>query len=221
MPKPRPKPLRAELTASLSPVPTRQPLPTFSRSWAEHVDRWRSGCGSTECAGARNVVLGRGSVPCDVAFIGEGPGESEDVIGDPFVGPAGKLLDQIIAEGLAGVNLTYALGNLVGCIPRDHEQGGKAGEPTKEQVQCCSGRLQDFIALCDRGNRLKLVVCVGTLARDYLDPEYKKGVKLHRDIPQINITHPAAILRASVVQQGMMIQKCVVRLANAVEELAP
>jgi uracil-DNA glycosylase family 4 len=67
--------------------------------------KWGEGCGSTQCAGANRVVLVRGSVPCDVLFIGEAPGQSEDVVGRPFVGPAGKLLDRIIEDALSGITV--------------------------------------------------------------------------------------------------------------------
>ncbi len=47
----------------------------------------------------RKIVHCRGSLPCDIFFLGEAPGDSEDLLGKPFVGPAGKLLDRIIAKG--------------------------------------------------------------------------------------------------------------------------
>ena len=81
------------------------------------VEKWGK---CRECSlweGRQRVVLCRGKVPADVLFIGEGPGESEDSIGQPFIGPAGHLLDQILEQ--SGVTEhRYCLTNLVCCIPR-------------------------------------------------------------------------------------------------------
>jgi uracil-DNA glycosylase len=193
--------------------------------WELFVSKWRKGCGSEMCPnGGRKVkvCLARGSVPCDVLFVGEAPGESENSLGQPFVGPAGQLLDVIIRRALP-VETSHALTNLVCCIPRD--EGGKADEPPDEQVQCCSSRLVEMVELC----RPKLIVCVGRLAKDWLDPGYKKGIKLldeeGKPIRQIDILHPAAILRgggkhnANVVFRGLAIQRAVVQIQNAVEDL--
>jgi uracil-DNA glycosylase family 4 len=187
--------------------------------WELFVSKWRKGCGSEMCPnGGRKVkvCLARGSVPCDVLFIGEAPGESENSLGQPFVGPAGQLLDVIIRRALP-VETSHALTNLVCCIPRD--EGGKA------EVQCCSDRLVQMVELC----RPKLIVCVGRLAKDWLDPGYKKGIKLLDEegnpIRQIDILHPAAILRgggkhnANVVFRGLAIQRAVIQIQNAVEDL--
>jgi DNA polymerase len=180
-----------------------------------HCERWSNGCGSELCAHARKVVLCRGNVPCDVLFIGEAPGESENVIGLPFVGPAGRLLDQVIRQsGLAGSGLHYAMTNLVACVPRDEDGGGKIAEPPDDAVRQCGLRLVEFVALCNP----MLVVCVGKLAQGWLDPGYKHAIKLERAVPMIDITHPAAILRANVAQKGLMVQRCVVALRNAIEE---
>ena len=48
------------------------------------------------CRGRTNVVFGVGDRTADVMFVGEGPGEQEDLQGMPFVGPAGKLLDEVL-----------------------------------------------------------------------------------------------------------------------------
>lgn len=193
--------------------------------WELFVRKWGKGCGSEMCPSVSGrkvkVCLARGSVPCDVLFIGEAPGESENSLGQPFVGPAGQLLDVIIRRALP-VETSYALTNLVCCIPRD--EGGKADEPPDEQVQSCRTRLVEMVELC----RPKLIVCVGRLAKDWLDPGYKKGIKLlgpdnedgrGRLIPQIDILHPAAILRTNVAQRGLAIQRAVVQIQNGIEDM--
>lgn len=183
--------------------------------YQRHCNRWKDGCGNTICEGASHVVLGKGRLPCDILFIGEAPGESEDAIGQPFVGPAGHLLDRIIGEVLTGKtwgpspsDFRLAFTNLVGCIPRDGD-GKKAGEPDYAEVLKCSNRLREFVALA----KPKLVVYVGGLAKKHGPSAVPEGTKA------IDIVHPAAILRANVAQQGLMVQRCMAQLANAVEEL--
>lgn len=155
------------------------------------------------------MCLVRGTLPADILFIGEAPGPSENAIGKPFVGPAGTLLDSIISQALAETSITYCLTNLVGCIPLD-EDGDKWTEPPEEAIRACAPRLQELAELA----KPRLIVCVGALAA-----KWKDRVIPHRQARSITITHPAAILRMNVAMQGLAVQKCVVAIANAVEEL--
>lgn len=194
----------------------------------EHCARWANGCGAVECGGhdglgaGVKICLGRGHIPCDVLFIGQAPGESENVLGKVFVGPAGKLLDQIISRAtrhadrvrdVPSTSITCAITNLVGCIPRDED--GKEGEPSPAQIKSCAPRLQDFMAIAQP----RLIVAVGGIARDWLDTKYLYCVNKMRDTPRIDIQHPAYILRKSVAQQGLLIQRAVITLAQALEKL--
>lgn len=202
-------------------------LPVLS-SFQTHVAAWEDceRCGS--CKTRQRVVLVRGTLPCDVLFVGEAPGESEDTVGKPFVGPAGKLLDRIVAEGLGPLR-TRAFTNLVGCIPRE-DGTRKAAEPDGDEILACSPRLREVVEMA----KPRLIVCVGKLAETWLDTRHlhnvwklppPDGTKLHKstllhpgsDIPRVAITHPAAILRANIVQRGLMVQRCVVTLQNAAE----
>lgn len=202
-------------------------MPTLFQS---HVQRWVN-CRLCElCEGRQRVVLGRGKVPCDILFVGEAPGESENVLGAPFVGPAGQLLDHVVRQALANVTRVeiddqgndvlceyrVAFTNLVACIPRD-EDGEKTAEPEPEYIEKCRPRLDEFVKLADP----KLVVCVGALAQNWLlGMKVTSGfAKFHREIPAVSITHPAAILRANPSQKGLMVQKCVIVVSEAVEEL--
>jgi DNA polymerase len=181
--------------------------------WQAHRKRWGGGCGSDQCDKATHVVLARGKVPCDVLFVGEAPGASEDVRGVPFDGPAGQLLDRIVAQSVPP-ELRVAFTNLVGCLPRG-EDGRKAGEPEEDQITCCSDRLRDFVRVANP----RLIVLVGKLAETWLEPGYKHTIKLPVDVPTVKITHPAAILRAVVVQQSLLFKRCVVTVAEAVGRL--
>lgn len=164
------------------------------------------------------VVHGRGTIPsdrldlCQVLFIGEAPGDSEDVTGQPFSGPAGFLLDDVIQQAVP-LDVLYAVTNLVGCIPRN-EEGRKSGEPDYEEIDACKPRLEKFVRLCDP----KLIVTVGKLAMEYTEPGIRTSVKLHKTIPMVNITHPAAILRMPFLGRGLAVRRCVVQISKAVQE---
>lgn len=180
-----------------------------------HVAKWKDGCGSCLCEKAAKIVFIRGKIPCDILFVGEAPGASENLIGRPFCGPAGKLLDDIIEEAVAELSYTtefrIAFTNLVGCMPTNED--GKI-EPPKEAIKQCLPKLVEAIAMC----KPRLVVCVGKLSA--------KQIRLHRpalglgDTKLIDMTHPAAILRLNdPVSTTMSIDKCVIVLANAMREL--
>lgn len=158
------------------------------------------------------VVHGRGSVPCDVLFIGEAPGDSEDATGIAFDGPAGVLLDQIIRDSLPD-GVTHGIVNVVGCIPKD-EDGVKGGAPDWDSVEACRPRLEAFIRIV----RPKLIVTVGKTARDALEQGLKDSIKLP-NVPVIDIVHPASILRQPYAARGLSVRRSVVTVAKAVEQL--
>lgn len=186
--------------------------------FALHVEQWKD-CQRCHLAETRDrVVISRGKVPCDVLMIGEAPGASENVLGKPFVGPAGQLLDEIIRRATRGLEwgVRFAFTNLVCCIPLDDE-GEKTAEPEDDCVLSCQPRLKEFIEIA----KPRLIVCVGKLAEDWTDPGYKHAVKFSSHIKRIGIRHPASILRANVAHKGLMIQTTVVDLKNALEDLSP
>lgn len=196
-----------------------------SATFAHHKERWGS-CQLCELARGRNkIVLLRGRVPAPVLFCGEAPGQSENVLGRPFAGPAGRLLDQIIDR--AGLTAqSYALTNLVACIPLDDDHS-KLGQPSATCIKACAPRLADVVQLV----RPRLVVWVGKLAakwgpvtaflpvplrtKSYFHDKDKRS---KRPI-QVEIIHPAAILRMDISQQGLAVQRCVVTIADAWEEI--
>lgn len=194
-----------------------------------HLEKWKNGCGSVLCGGTDGlgcgvrIVFARGTIPCDIVFIGEAPGKSENVLGKPFVGPAGKLLDRIIDRTIGKYNrnltegaapLTYAMTNLVGCIPLD-SKGDKTEEPSHDDIQACRPRLEEFVGLCSP----RLVVAVGKLAEEYLSPGFSHSVKLSGNPWLRKIHHPAAILRANVALQGLMTQSCVVQINHGIADM--
>lgn len=175
-------------------------------NWKEHKARWID-CTLCELSERRkSVVLARGKIPCDILFVGEAPGASEDVLRKPFCGPAGKLLDSIIAKAVPP-GFKVAFTNLVACIPLD-EDGAKTKDPPKKCIAACQPRLVEFMAMV----KPSLIVHVGALAAK-MTPDI--------DVPTVALTHPAAILRMDISQRGLAFQRNVVALSDAVEDLIP
>lgn len=138
----------------------------------------------------------RGSLPCDILFIGEGPGTFEDYEGKPFVGPAGILLDQIIRDAhnhildtrpdLLDIRLGFC--NVVACLPVN-EPNTPVREPMKAEVMACRPRLQDLRAMANP----KGIVLVGKTANKYVPVD---------KTPRLFIVHPAAMLRMQDTKGG-------------------
>lgn len=172
-----------------------------------------------EHGGEVGVVLGRGQLPCDVLFCGEGPGRSEDVLGKSFSGPAGKMLDQIIAEaiigaGQEGFNLRAFFTNLVNCLPLD-EETGKPDRPPAKAIEACAPRLREVVEMASP----QMIVCCGELAGKWVPKVLNgRGDNLLR---LWIIEHPASLLRMPSAQFGMAYKRCVVTLSDAFETLVP
>lgn len=175
--------------------------------WKQHKSDW-SNCTECELCETRNkTVLFKGKIPCDILFVGEAPGVSENAIGKPFVGPAGKLLDRIIASAIHP-SMSLGFTNLIACIPLDPSNGNKLSAPHEEHISACRNRLLDIIKICNP----KAIVLVGKLAETHC-PKTKPSR------PQTAIVHPAAILRADASQQGLAEQRAAESLSELVEQL--
>ena len=157
----------------------------------------------------KSVVLCRGRIPAPILFIGEAPGSSEDVLGKPFVGPAGKLLDYVLNLALDG-QWDYCITNLVACYPKIEKERG-INEPPKEAIQKCAPRLQEVVEMC----KPKLIVCLGSLSTKYA----KMSIECSVYVKWLDLIHPAAILRMDVSQKGLAIQRSIVALEDAVTSL--
>lgn len=182
--------------------------------YQKHKRKW-SNCERCDlCQKRKHVVLARGRVPADILLIGEAPGASEDVLAKPFCGPAGKLMDHIINRALDGQS--YCLTNLVACIPRG-DGGKKIAEPPEYAIEECAPRLQEMIDLCSP----YLIVCVGKLAVKWVTKLSAPSSSAHVAHSYVEIIHPAAILRMDVSQKSLAIQRTIVTLADAVDELPP
>ena len=141
--------------------------------------------------GRHNVVFGVGVRNAEVMFIGEGPGEQEDLQGEPFVGRAGKLLDDMLELIDLDRKTNVYIANIVKCRPPQNR------DPLNTEQDACIGYLRSQVALI----RPKIIVCLGRIAAMRLIREDFKITKEHGQwfekagVHMTAIYHPAAILR--------------------------
>ena len=147
-----------------------------------------TGCGL--CETRHNVVFGVGKRDTDVLFVGEGPGEQEDLQGEPFVGPAGKLLDDMLS--ILDLDRTNCyIANIVKCRPP------KNRDPLETEQEACIGYLRNQVALI----KPKIIVCLGRIAaKKLIDGDFRitrqHGQWFRRGNFWMMATyHPSALLR--------------------------
>lgn len=159
-------------------------------TWEELEARCRQ-CQNCPLSETRtNVVFGVGNRQADILFIGEGPGEQEDLQGEPFVGPAGKLLDLMLSLIDLDRSKVY-IANIVKCRPPHNR------DPQFVEQKCCSEWLQRQIALVDPA----IIVCLGRIAATALIKDPFRITREHGQWFDVNgrrcmaIYHPSALLR--------------------------
>ena len=137
-----------------------------------------------------NVVFGAGVPNAEVMFIGEGPGENEDLQGEPFVGRGGKLLDDMLAMiGLRRQEIYIT--NSVKCRPP------KNRDPLNTEKDACAGFLRRQLELMQP----KILVCLGRIsAAEIIKPDFRITQEHGRFFEKNGIWmtalyHPAALLR--------------------------
>ena len=138
-----------------------------------------------------NLVFGVGNETAEVMFIGEGPGEQEDLQGEPFVGRSGQLLDKYLDAIDLDRSKNVYIGNIVKCRPP------KNRDPLPEEQDACMGWLKAQTRLI----RPKIIVCLGRVAATKLiDPDFKV-TRQHGQFFEKNgfymmgTFHPSALLR--------------------------
>ena len=143
------------------------------------------------CETRTNVVVGVGNPRSKVMFIGEGPGENEDLQGEPFVGRGGQLLDKMLAAVDLDRKTNVYIANIVKCRPP------KNRDPLPEEQEACIGWLRNQVALI----RPKIIVCLGRIAAMRIIKPDMKITREHGQFFEKNGTlmmatlHPAALLR--------------------------
>lgn len=143
------------------------------------------------CEGRTNLVFGIGKKDADIMLIGEGPGENEDLQGQPFVGRSGQLLNKFLASVDLSRDKNVYIANMVKCRPP------KNRDPKPEEQDMCINWLREQFKII----KPKIVVCVGRISAQKLIDKNFKVTQQHGQFIDKNGTlfmgtyHPAAILR--------------------------
>ena len=164
--------------------------PPFA-SWAD-LEREALACTKCPLAETRTqVVFGVGDPRADLLFVGEGPGEQEDLTGEPFVGRAGRLLTSLI-EGIGLTRSQVYIANVVKCRPPGNR------DPLPLEIESCRPYLEAQLGFIEP----KVVVTLGNFATKLL-LDTKDGITKLRghEFPfgdgavLIPVFHPSAVLR--------------------------
>lgn len=143
------------------------------------------------CQTRHNVVFGVGNKDAEVLFIGEGPGENEDLQGEPFVGRGGILLDKMLYSVDLSRDKNIYIANIVKCRPP------KNRDPKPEEQTACTPWLRNQFKLMNP----KIIVCLGRIASAKIIKPDIKITKEHgmffekSGVLMMPMLHPAAILR--------------------------
>ncbi|PKQ27526.1 MAG: uracil-DNA glycosylase [Candidatus Anoxymicrobium japonicum] len=164
--------------------------------------------------GRGNLVFGAGNPDARLMFVGEAPGRAEDAQGIPFVGPAGKLLDEL----LRGIGLERAdvyIANVVKCRPPGNR------DPLPLEVETCKPFLREQIKLV----RPEIICELGRVAAGVMMQRQIRITSVHgKKFPgsgyfHVPVFHPAAALRARETMQ--LLRQDFANLNSYLEEEAP
>jgi DNA polymerase len=170
-------------------------VPATEEAFASWEDLESVALGCTKCplaATRTQVVFGVGDRHADLVFVGEGPGEQEDLQGEPFVGKAGKLLTKLI-EGIGLTRADVYIANVVKCRPPGNR------DPLPAEIEACRPYLEAQLDFLEP----KVLVTLGNFATKLL-LQTKDGItKLRgREFPYrdgaavlVPVLHPSAVLR--------------------------
>jgi len=148
-----------------------------------------NGCGLAQTR--KNMVFGVGNQSADIMFVGEGPGEQEDLRGEPFVGPAGQLLDDMLSIIDLDRKRNCYIANIVKCRPPQNR------DPMEVEQDACIGYLRNQVALI----KPKAIICLGRIAAKRIISDDYRITREHGQWVQKNgvwmtaIYHPSALLR--------------------------
>lgn len=171
-------------------------------------------CRKCELAATRTqVVFGVGNPQAKVMLVGEGPGQNEDLQGEPFVGRGGQLLDKYLAAVDLDRKTNIYIANIVKCRPPQNR------DPLPGEQEACIGWLRNQFTLL----RPKIIVCLGRIAAMKM---IKPDIKITREHGQffekngvlfMATLHPAALLR-NPSQKGLALEDFL-RLREKIDEL--
>ena len=157
-------------------------------------------CKACDLHKTRNhVVFSDGNPTADIMLIGEAPGADEDATGTPFVGRAGKLLNEMLAEAGFSRKEDFYICNTIKCRPPQNRQ------PEREEKAACEVYLKAQISLV----KPKIILlCGATAASSFIDEEFKvtqirgKWLNIFDGIESMVILHPSYLLRNHSEEQG-------------------
>jgi uracil-DNA glycosylase family 4 len=185
------------------------------------VALYREASGCVRCPlhkGRNRVVFGNGNADADLMFVGEGPGQQEDIQGLPFVGRAGKLLDQLLEEiGLSRGDVFVT--NVVRCRPPGNR------DPQPDEIAACRSYTDRQIELIEP----KLICTLGKFAMQVLT-RTGRGITAVHGKPEVHelggrtmrvypLFHPAAALRSTKTLEDL--REAFARIPALLEEPPP
>jgi uracil-DNA glycosylase len=193
-PAPRPIPEAPRVVPQAAPPSAASPSPAMAEGERPTLDQIRRELGDCQrcklCSGRKNIVFGVGNPRAELVFVGEGPGEQEDLQGVPFVGAAGELLTKMI--GAMGFHRDEIyICNVVKCRP----PGNRNPEP--DEVRAC----EPFLRAQLKAVEPKVIVALGkfaaqTLLRDSTPISRLRGQwREYQGIQLMPTFHPAYLLR--------------------------
>jgi len=151
------------------------------------------------CDTRTNAVIGKGDRNAKLMFVGEAPGEQEDLKGIPFVGPAGQLLDTYLTACDIPKESVYIC-NILKCRPPHNR------DPLPEEEDACMEYLRRQVRLI----RPKIIVCLGRIAaKRLIDPDFRitasHGKWYHKgSFRMMAVYHPSALLRDPSKREDML-----------------
>jgi DNA polymerase len=175
----------------LVPVPRQTPS-VQALDWDALSERVAACESCRLCEKRTNTVFGVGDRNADWMLIGEAPGENEDRQGEPFVGQAGKLLDNMLSSLALARDTNVYIANVIKCRP----PGNRNPEP--DEVARCEPYLQRQVALV----KPKLIIALGRFAAQSLlktdasISSLRGRVHAYEGVPVIVTYHPAYLLRS-------------------------
>ncbi len=191
----------------VAPPPPVKVVPCRQNEWAGIADLSElkpKVLACSECPlreGARGVVFGEGDPHASIMFVGEGPGQTEDVTGKPFVGRAGQLLDQML-KTVGFERSQVFIANIVKCRPPGNRL------PLPPEVEVCLPHLKAQLRIISP----KMVVLLGALSSQTLvNPSIRvtrdRGKWFQKDGRSYLVTfHPAAVLRDEQGKKGQLLE---------------
>lgn len=160
-----------------------------------------------------HAVIGEGVLNAKVVIVGEAPGAQEDLIGKPFVGKSGNLLDQLLEEAGFYRGKNIYITSINKCRPPENR------DPTQKEVKACLPFLWDQLKIIQP----EVIVCLGRIAAQTLIDKKLKVTQEHGNFYKkdgflyMPTIHPAAVLRTPSLRP--VVQKDLETLNNKLKDL--